>query len=142
MPIIAVLPGNANLIDPWVLSAHNVRSPDHRLDLDDLFLFEAKRCVMKDRTVSLHGRLYEVHAVLVGQSVTLRYDPDAPPSRPIEVVHDAKPAGTSTRLDAYANTAVKRHRGQRQLFLPPTTSAPAVCRDRDSYLSRFSRSSR
>ena len=67
-----------------------MRFPDPRLDLDDLFLLEAKRRVMKDRTVSLHGRLCEVDAVLVGQSVTLRYDPEAPPARPIEVVHDAK----------------------------------------------------
>ena len=68
---------------------------------------------MKDRTLSLHGRLYEVDAVLVGQTVTLRYDPQAPPSRPIEVVHDGHSAGLATRLDAYANTAVKRHRPAR-----------------------------
>ena len=91
-----------------MLSAHDVCYPNHRLDLDELFLFEAKRRVMKNRTVSLHARLYEVD-VLVGQSVTLRYDPEVPPSRPIKVVHDAKPAGTATRLDAYANTRVKRH---------------------------------
>ena len=60
-------------------------TPDPTLDLDDLFLFEAKRRVMKDRTVSLQGRLYEVDALLVGQTVTLRYDPQAPPSRPIQV---------------------------------------------------------
>ena len=87
-----------------------MRYPDPATDLDDLFLFEAKRRVMKDRTVSLNGRLYEVDAVLVGHTVTLRYDPQAPPSRPIEVVHDGKCAGRATRLDAYANTAVKRHR--------------------------------
>ena len=98
-----------------------MRYPDPHLDLDDLFLFEAKRRVMKDRTVSLNARLYEVDAHLVGQLVTLRYDPDAPPSRPLEVVHDAKPAGTATRLDAYANTRVKRHRPSGQLHC----SAPA-----------------
>ena len=92
-----------------------MRYPDRSLDLDDLFLFEAKRRVMKDRTVSLHARLYEVDAVLVGETVTLRYDPDAPPSRPIEVVHDGKCAGLATRLDAYANTRVKRHRPSSQL---------------------------
>ena len=92
-----------------------MRYPDPGTDLDDLFLFEAKRRVMKDRTVSLNGRLYEVDAHLVGQLVTLRYDPDAPPQRPIAVVLDAKPAGTATRLDAYANTRVKRHRPSGQL---------------------------
>ena len=84
--------------------------PTPASDLDDLFLFEAKRRVMKDRTVSLHGRLYEVDAILVGQSITLRYDPQAPASRPLQVRHDGRPAGLATRLDAYANTAVKRDR--------------------------------
>ena len=97
-------------LDQWALAGAHVRYPDPGTDLDDLFLFEAKRRVMKDRTVSLDGRLYEVDAHLVGQLVTLRYDPDAPPSRPIEVVCDANRAGTATRLDAYANTRVKRHR--------------------------------
>ncbi len=101
--------------DQWALAGENVRYPDPGTDLDDLFLFEAKRRVMKDRTVSLHGRLYEVDAVLVGQTVTLRYDPEAPPSRPLEVVHDGNSAGVATRLDAYANTRVKRHRPSWQL---------------------------
>ncbi len=111
-------------LDQWALAGHDVRFPGPRLDLDDLFLFEAKRRVMKDRTVSLHGRLYEVDAVLVGQSVTLRYDPDAPPARPIEVVHDGKGAGRATRLDAYANTAVKRHRPSWQLQCDTPASEP------------------
>ena len=114
-------------LDQWALAGHDVRYPDPGTDLDDLFLFEARRRVMKDRTVSLHARLYEVDAHLVGQLVTLRYDPDAPPSRPIEVVHDGKGAGLATRLDAYANTRVKRHRPSGQLLSddpapePPTS---------------------
>ena len=111
-------------LDQWALAGHDVRYPDPHLDLDDLFLFEAKRRVMKDRTVSLHGRLYEVDAVLVGETVTLRYDPDAPPARPIEVVHHAKPAGTATRLDAYANTRVKRHRPSSQLHCSTPAREP------------------
>ena len=97
-------------LDQWALAGENVRYPDPSTDLDDLFLFEAKRRVTNDRTVSLHGRLYEVDAALVGQTVTLRYDPNAPPARPLKVVHNAHPAGLATGLDAYANTAVKRHR--------------------------------
>ena len=42
-------------LDQWELAGHNVRYPDPDPGLDDLFLFEAKRRVMKDRTVSLHG---------------------------------------------------------------------------------------
>ena len=114
-------------LDQWALAGANARYPDPTTDLDDLFLFEVKRRVMKDRTVSLHGRVYEADAVLVGQTVTLRYDPDAPPSRPLEVVHDGKPAGLATRLDAYANTAVKRDRPSRQLRCdtPPDEPCPS-----------------
>ena len=114
-------------LDQWALAGESVRYPDPGTDLDDLFLFEAKRRVMKDRTVSLHGRLYEVDAVLVGETVTLRYDPDAAPSRPVEVVHDAKRAGMATRLDAYANTRVKRHRPSWQLHCdtPPSEPSPS-----------------
>ena len=52
--------------------------------------------------------LYEVDPILVGENVILRYDPEAPPSRPLDVVHEGKPAGHATRLDAYANASVKR----------------------------------
>ena len=45
----------------------------------------------------------------------MRYDPDAPPTRPLDVVHDGKHAGKATRLDAYANTAVKRGHHSRQV---------------------------
>ena len=102
-------------LEQWALASGAVRYPDATLDLDDLFLFEARRRVYKDRTVSLNGRLYEVDPLLVGEKVTLRYDPEAPPSRPLEVVHDGKPAGKATRLDAYANTAVKRGYNTKQI---------------------------
>ncbi len=102
-------------LEQWALASGAVRYPDATLDLDDLFLFEARRRVYKDRTVSLNGRLYEVDPLLVGEKVTLRYDPEAPPSRPLEVVHDGKPAGKATRLDAYANTAVKRGNYSKQI---------------------------
>ena len=125
-PLIAASTG-APPLDQWALAGENVRYPDPTLDLDDLFLFEAKRRVMKDRTVSLHGRLYEVDALLVGHTVTLRYDPHAPPSRPLEVVHDGQPSGLATVLDAYANTTVKRHRPSWQLQCdnPPPEPSPS-----------------
>ena len=58
------------------MSAEQVRLPGPGLDLDALFLFEAKRRVQRDRTVSLNGTLFEVDAALVGHTVTLRYDPE------------------------------------------------------------------
>ena len=43
---------------------------------------------MNDRNVSLSGRFYEVDPLLVGQTVTLRYDPSVAPSRPLQVRHN------------------------------------------------------
>ena len=67
-------------LEQWALASAGVRYPEPTLNLDEIFLFEVRRRVQKDRTVSLDGRLYEVEPLLVGRSVTLRYDPDAPPS--------------------------------------------------------------
>ena len=100
-------------LDRWAAAGADVRYPDPGPAFDDLFMFEAKRRVMKDRTVSLHGRLYEVEAVLIGDTVILRYDPQAPSNRPLQVLHDGRPAGMATVLDAYANTAVRRLRSSR-----------------------------
>ena len=94
------------------------------LDLDDLFLFEAKRRVMKDRTVSLHGRLYEVDAILVGHSITLRYDPQAPTSRP-------PPAGPPRRPPRGTGHTPRRLR-QYQASLRSKRNFP-VKRDRTSW---------
>ena len=94
-------------LDQWALSADQVRYPAPGLDLQDMFLFEVQRKVRKDRTVQLSNRLYEVAAVLVGEIVTLRYDP-AKPLRPMKVVHAGKPAGEATLVDVHANARVKR----------------------------------
>ncbi len=99
----------------WALSADEVRYLDAATDLDDLFLFEAKRRVNNDRTVSLNGRVYEVDPLLVGRTVILRYDPEAPPTRPLQVRHNGADAGHATFPDAYANASVKRARPSRHL---------------------------
>ncbi|MCY4373364.1 MAG: Mu transposase C-terminal domain-containing protein, partial [Spirochaetaceae bacterium] len=99
----------------WAAVGGEVRYPDASLDLDDLFLAEARRRVMNDRTLSLDGRLYEVDPLLVGQTVTVRYDPAAPPTRPLQVLHNGADAGVATILDAYANASVKRARPSRQI---------------------------
>lgn len=102
-------------LDRWAMSADQVRLPGPSLDLEALFLFEAKRRVQRDRTVSLNGTLFEVDALLVGETVTLRYDPSAPASRGIEVWHNEKFVSRATPLDAYANCFVRRHRPSHNL---------------------------
>ena len=111
-------------LDRWAMSADQVRLADHNLDLDALFLFEAKRRVQRDRTVSLNGALFEADAALVGQTVTLRFDPSLPASRGIEIWHEQRFVGRAMPLDAYANCFVQRHRPAPTISAP-TISAPA-----------------
>ena len=122
-------------LDRWAAVGADVRYPDPGPDFDDVFLFEVKRRVMKDRTVSLHGRLYEADAVLVGRTVVLRYDPAAPPNRPLQVVVDGRPAGEATVLDAYANTAIRRVRPSSHIETddpaPEPPPSPIAMRDLD-----------
>ena len=96
-------------LERWAQTAEQVRFPEPTLDLDDLFLFEAQRKVNKDRTVSLAGVLYEVEAELVGTKVTLRYDPLAPPARPLQVWHEGRQIQLARPVDLAANCLVKRH---------------------------------
>ena len=96
-------------LERWAQTGERLRYPDPTLDLDDLFLFEEPRTVHKDRTVSLHGRVYEVEASLIGQRVTLRYDPSRPEA-PVQVVHQGQVIEQARQVDLYANCQVKRQR--------------------------------
>lgn len=109
-------------LDRWAMCADQVRLPDPHLDLDALFLFETKRRVQHDRTVSLNGTLFEVDAALVGHSVILRYDPGVSATRGIEVWHDGRFIARASALDAYANCFVRRNRPSHNLDpdAPPT----------------------
>jgi len=104
----------------WATAASHVTLPTQ--DLTTLFLFEEKRKVQTDRTVSLHGVVFEVDAALVGQTVTLRYDP-ARLTRGVTVVVQGRPTGTAKPVDAYANCFVRRDHGTK-LLTPSTPSVP------------------
>jgi len=103
----------------WAATAGGLAlPPDH---LDELFLFEEKRKVQQDRTVSLRGVVYEVDASLVGETVTLRYDP-ARATRGITVLFRDRVIDIAKPVDAYANCFVRRDHGTKNL----TPTAPAT----------------
>jgi hypothetical protein len=102
-----------------------VHFPEPGLDLDDLFLFEARRKVQKDRTVSLNGVVYEVDAALVGEKVTLRFDPAAAPERPVQVCHQGQFVELARPVETYANCFVKRNRSSRTLNTDTPAPEPA-----------------
>ena len=102
--------GGLTPLDRWAQIGDEVRYPDADLDLDDLFLWEAKRKVKKDRTVSLHGVVYEVEATLVDTTVTLRYDPSRQKrGAPVQVYSDGQKVGDASVVDVRANCFVKRN---------------------------------
>jgi hypothetical protein len=115
-------------LEQWAQTGDAVRFPEPGLDLDDLFLCETKRKVQKDRTVSLNGAVYEVDAALAGETVTLRFDPSAPPERPVQVCHQGQLGGLARPVQTYANCFVKRERPSRTLTAdgpapqPPTSA--------------------
>lgn len=96
-------------LDRWA-AGRAPRLPEPGLDLDALFLFEARRRVQRDHTVSLNGTAFEVDAALVGQTVTLRWDPSVSAGRGIEVWHEGRLVVCAKPVDAYANCFVRRRR--------------------------------
>ena len=108
----------ATPIDRWAANAAHIQLPTS--DFTDVFLFEEKRKVQQDRTVSLHGVVYEVDAALVGETVTLRFDP-ARATRGVQVLCPGRPVETAKPVDAYANCFVRRDHGTK--LLTPQTPA-------------------
>lgn len=112
-------------LDRWMMNAGGARLVGPECDLDDLFLFEQKRRVQRDRTVSLGGIVYEVDASLVGETVTLRFDPSRR-GRPVDVYFKGRKIEQAKRVDLYANCFVRRDhttkalQPDRRLDDPPT----------------------
>ena len=110
--------------DRWARSSDEVKMMG--AELSDLFLFEQRRRVHKDRTVSLYGVVYEVDAALVSETVTLRFDP-ARVGRAVQVWHRGRHVHDAKRVDAYANCFVKRGRSQVLSFsTPPEAPKPGL----------------
>ena len=123
----------ATPLEQWARTGSAVRFVEPEVDLADLFLLEAVRKVQKDRTVSLNGVLYEVEAALVGENVTLRFDPSAPPERPIQVCFQGERLAMARPVDTYANCFVKRDQRSRTLTVdgPVAEPAPSALRLRE-----------
>lgn len=100
--------GDETPADKWARSSEGVRLAG--AELGEHFLAEQRRRVQKDRTVTLDGVAFEVDAALVGERVTLRYDPARKPDkRAVEVWHRGERIEVAKRVDALANCFVKRN---------------------------------
>jgi transposase InsO family protein len=105
--------------DRWAMTAGDVKMAG--AELAPIFLFEQKRKVHKDRTVSLDGTIYEVDAMLVGETVLLRFDP-ARRARGVEVWHRNVCVGIAKPVDVHANALISR--GRSSASVPTRTAAP------------------
>lgn len=109
--------GDETPADKWARTSEGVRPA--AADLADHFLAEQRRAVQKDRTVTLDGVAFEVDAALVGERVTLRFDPaKKPDKRSVEVWHQGKKIEVARRVDVLANCSVKRSGSTRNLEIP------------------------
>ena len=95
-------------LDKWAQCGEKLRLAGPEIDFDELFLYEVQRRVMNDRTIRLNNCFYEVDAALVGQRVTVRYNPQATDHEPIRIHHDGQDAGVGRLVDEYANAKVAR----------------------------------
>lgn len=114
--------GDESPADKWARTSDAVRMPG--ADLGDHFLAEQKRNVRADRTVTLDGIAFEVDAALVGERVTLRFDPARKPEkRTVEVWHQGRRIEIARRVDVLANCFVKRNATTRDIEFPKDASA-------------------
>jgi hypothetical protein len=115
--------GDSTPASAWACRSESVRMPGS--DLADAFLFEQRRKVNKDRTVTLDGVAFEVDAALVGENVVLRYSPSSSPAqRSVEVWHQGKRVEIAKLVDALANCFVKRNSSTRNLQLSASAVEP------------------
>jgi putative transposase len=105
--------------DRWAIASDEVKRADEQLG--ECFLFEEKRRVAKDRTVSLRGVVYELDALLVGETVTLRFDP-ARLGRALQVWHRGKHVHDAKTVDLHGNCFVRRTRPTS----PPSAQDPGM----------------
>jgi putative transposase len=110
-------------LDAWAMRSGDVRVPGPELDLGEMLLLEARRRVHKDRTLSLDGVVYEVDAALVGEMVTVRFDP-AKRGAPIDIWLHGRKVQSARVVNAYANCFVKRNNETRTLDADVHPDAP------------------
>jgi putative transposase len=107
---------NRTPLEVWVEKAHLIVPLEPGLDLEQLFLHEATRRVHKDSTLTLDGALFEVPSDLIGERISLRYDPHRPPERRrLQIIRGGECIGEARLVDSYANAKVRRTDISRQV---------------------------
>ena len=101
--------GGATPLERWLERATQIIPTDPTIDLESAFMHEVTRKVYRDSTFTLDGMLYEVSSSLIGERVTVRYNPRiSPERRRLSVLLGQADCGPARIVDTYANTKVSR----------------------------------
>ncbi len=101
--------GGKTPLEAWVEKAHHIIPIDPTMDLEAVFLHQATRKVHKDSTITVDGALFEVPSTLIGERITVHYDPHlSPERRRLRIVHKGENLGEARLVDSYANAHVRR----------------------------------
>jgi putative transposase len=96
-------------LEAWIEKARHIIPMDPTVDIEQVFRHEVSRKVHKDSTITLEGVLFEVPSTLIGERISLTYDPHLPaPRRRLFIIHQGKPCGQARLVDSYANARVLR----------------------------------
>lgn len=68
--------GGRSPMERFLLDKDKLRNVSSEESLEQIFLHEATRKVKKDATISLDRKVFEVPQSLIGQSITVRFDPE------------------------------------------------------------------
>jgi transposase InsO family protein len=91
-------------------------------NLSDSFRIRTRRKVDRDRTVTLHGRIYEAPVELIEKTVTLLY-PQNDPQR-IEIFYQEQSYGFLVPLNPHINARIKRNAKRIDLESQRTSPPP------------------
>jgi transposase len=117
--------GGKTPLEAWVEKAHHIIPMDPAVDLQRASFHERSRKVYKDSTITLDGVLFEVPSDLIGERVSLRYDPHLPTERRrLLLFHRGQSLGEARLVDSYANARVRRGELQREVQITDLDSQP------------------
>jgi transposase InsO family protein len=89
-------------------------------NLKDHFRQVARRTISSDRTITLHGKLYEGPVALIGKRVELLYHDND--TETIEVKYQDKSYGVIRSVDIHVNCRVKRDKNNQPQLQPEAVS--------------------
>lgn len=93
-------------LEKWLRLSDFVRPVPHNVDLDIIFMHQAKRKVLIDGTFQLNKQKFEVLGIHVGKKITIHYDPGD--LRRVYISEEGKIVDVAYPIDLVANSTIRR----------------------------------